>query len=169
MQGTRLKTIWDGCGTHSVVSIMAFTVSTFHTLSFSYIQLNISSKCFDALLLSFYLHFYNIPSFLETVLYKLFFCMFTSISECVLSICTRHPKPTPNSMSEGNAVKDADISSQFFFSTCPKLFFCWHNCWYIYKEKDTENDASKAGGYCHSWVTLSGDGDVRKAIWNKSF
>lgn len=31
---------------------------------------------------------------------------FTCTSECVWSIWIRHPKPTPNSMSEGNLVKD---------------------------------------------------------------
>lgn len=39
---------------------------------------------------------------------------------------------------------------------------------FSYKNKDTENDASKAGRYCHPWVTLSGDCDVRKAIWKKN-
>lgn len=31
----------------------------------------------------------------------------TCTSECVLSICTRHPSPTPKTMSEGSTVKDA--------------------------------------------------------------
>lgn len=34
--------------------------------------------------------------------------------------------------------------------------------------KDTENDASKAGRYGHSWVTLSGYGDVRKTVWKRN-
>lgn len=33
-----------------------------------------------------------------------------------------------------------------------------------HKNKDTENDASKAGRYSHPWVTLPSDGDVRKAV-----
>lgn len=42
------------------------------------------------------------------------------------------------------------------------MFSYWH-----VKIKDTENDASKAGRYGHPWVTLPGDGDVRKAVWKR--
>lgn len=80
----------------------------------------------------------------------------TCILECVLTICTRHPKPTPNSMSEGNTVKEAvdeHVHKLSFYSNK-----------HILKNKDTENDASKAGRYGHPWVTLSGNGDVRKTV-----
>lgn len=96
-------------------------------------------------------------------IYTVFLCKdqsvfekFTCTSEFVLSICTRHPKPTPSSMSEGNWVK-GDVNSYRFVHDFYRLFYI----------KDTENDASKTGRYCHPWVTLPSDGDIRKAIWKR--
>lgn len=79
----------------------------------------------------------------------------TWTSDCVLIICTRHPKPTPNSMSVGIWVKEAVTKSVRFHTD--KLVLLETN-------KDTENDASEAGRYRHLWVPLLGNGDVREAI-----
>lgn len=45
---------------------------------------------------------------------------------------------------------------------------CPHTHTPTYRHKDTENDASKAGRYGHAGVALSGNGDVRKAVWEEN-
>lgn len=66
-------------------------------------------------------------------------------------------------MSEGHTVKGAVVNSNVIIIIYMFISKFLTNT-PLYENKDTENDASKAGRYGHSWVTLSGNGDVRKTV-----